>query len=86
MRICFNAHTGRRHALGLVLESLLVTTWQIKSKYYSNNSSTHIVLFRLVHAFTCAGMLQSQFVNFCTFAELGEVKQCTSAQVSACDQ
>ncbi|KAL5479630.1 hypothetical protein EMCRGX_G023179 [Ephydatia muelleri] len=29
----------------------------------------------LVHAFTCAGMLPRQFINFCTFAELGEVKQ-----------
>ena len=25
---------------------------------------------RLIHAFTCAGMLPSQFINFCKFAEI----------------
>ena len=35
--LALNAHTARRHALGLVLESLLVTTWQIKRKYYSGD-------------------------------------------------
>ncbi|KAL5494277.1 hypothetical protein EMCRGX_G015575 [Ephydatia muelleri] len=30
---------------------------------------------RHVHAVTCAGMLPSQFMNFCKFAEMGEVKQ-----------
>ena len=34
-----------------------------------------VVLFGLVHTFTCAGMMPRQFVNLCTFAELGEVKQ-----------
>ncbi|KAL5509124.1 hypothetical protein EMCRGX_G004425 [Ephydatia muelleri] len=28
---------------------------------------------RLIHAFTCAGMLPSQFINFCKFAEIGVV-------------
>eukprot|EP00731_Ephydatia_muelleri_P002848 Em0001g2848a len=28
---------------------------------------------KLIHAFTCAGMLPSQFINFCKFAEIGVV-------------
>ena len=28
---------------------------------------------RLIHAFTCADMLPSQFMNFCKFAEIGVV-------------
>eukprot|EP00731_Ephydatia_muelleri_P034593 Em0067g9a len=33
----------------------------------------HHSYYRLVHAFTCAGMLSRHYMNFCSFA--GEVKQ-----------
>eukprot|EP00731_Ephydatia_muelleri_P003790 Em0001g3790a len=50
-----------RLAVGLVLEFLQVTTWQAKSSS--------------MQAFSCAGMLSSQFLNFYKFAEMDEVKQ-----------
>ena len=31
------------------------------------------IVFRLVHAFTCAGVLPRQYIKFCKFAEFGVV-------------
>ena len=33
----------------------------------------HIHVFRLIHAFTCAGILPSQYMHFSKFATLGVV-------------
>ena len=33
----------------------------------------NFILFRLVHAFTCAGILPRQYLNFTEFANLGTV-------------
>ena len=35
--------------------------------------SNDINVFRLIHAFTCAGMLPSQYYHFCQLASLGTV-------------
>ena len=33
------------------------------------------LLCRMVHAFTCAGILPTQYINFCKFAGIGGVKK-----------
>ncbi|KAL5510349.1 hypothetical protein EMCRGX_G005879 [Ephydatia muelleri] len=38
-------------------------------------SGHYIANQKLVHAFTCAGILPRQYINFCSFAGMGEVKQ-----------
>ena len=35
--------------------------------------SNDINVFRLIHAFTCTGMLPSQYYHFCQLASLGTV-------------
>ena len=53
-----------------------VTARQAKSHYSNTHAWLSVYLYsRHVHAVTCAGMLPSQFMNFCKFAEMGEVKQ-----------
>ncbi|KAL5509808.1 hypothetical protein EMCRGX_G005238 [Ephydatia muelleri] len=36
---------------------------------------TTFIQVRLIHAFTCAGMLPQQFVSFCNFAGIGQIKK-----------
>ena len=33
----------------------------------------HTCTIRLVHAFTCAGILPLQYIKFCTFADIGNI-------------
>ena len=57
---------------GLVAECCLVITLLIRSK--STNVNV-ILICRLVHAFTCAGMLPRQYMNFSLFVGMGVVLQ-----------
>ena len=42
---------------------------------YVCNMTRGFLHFRMVHAFTCAGILPTQYINFCKFAGIGGVKK-----------
>ena len=73
MRICFvypQCKVDHTWASSRVLEG----------HYLASQKQVHVAMFmlalhacRLVHGFTYAGMLPSQFINFCKFAEIGVV-------------
>ena len=71
---------------GPVPVSFLAITWWTKSKHthvrvnhtcvyvYTVTLLPLLCILRLVHSFTCAGMLQTQYIKFSLFAGFGTVK------------
>ena len=57
-------------------------TWLIKS-IYMNTCASYVTVnmtrgflhFRMVHAYTCAGILPTQYINFCNLAGIGGMKK-----------
>ena len=39
-----------------------------------HDSITNIISIRVVHSFTCAGVIQTQYIKFCTFVGMGHVE------------
>ena len=43
------------------------------NRYTKRIFTINFLICRLVHAFTCAGILPSQYISFCNFAGMGVV-------------
>lgn len=53
---------------------------------YIYNITANYMYYRLVHAFTCAGILPQHYIKMCTFAAMGTSGRWYIKKVSTCDR
>ena len=67
----FSVSSVSRSSGGPVHEHLEDATPEVSFRYFLSCTRDTETIFRIVHAFTCAGILPSQYIQFTTRANLG---------------